>query len=163
MKKKSENFCPRVYTVFEIWLIKICLIISMFGIICWSNLTETFYHALGSFSLNAFLWWVLSGRFALTSLSCALWEVGESHNIWHTEWSRVLLQRDDVIKWKQLALCAGIHRSPVHSPHIGQWRGALMFSLIYAWINGWVNNLAAGDLRRHRAHYDVIVMRMRLV
>ena len=44
-----------------------------------------------------------------------------------------------------LALCAGIHRSPVNSPHTGQWRGALMFSLIYAWINGWVNNHEAGD------------------
>ena len=40
----------------------------------------------------------------------------------------------------------------------GQWRGALMFSLICAWINGWVNNREAGDLRRHRAHYDVTVM-----
>ena len=39
-----------------------------------------------------------------------------------------------------------------------QWRGALMLSLIWAWINGWVNNRAAGDLRRHHAHYDVIVM-----
>ena len=27
-----------------------------------------------------------------------------------------------------------------------------------SWINGWVNNREAGDLRRHRAHYDVIVM-----
>ena len=33
-----------------------------------------------------------------------------------------------------------------------------MFSLIYAWINDWVNNREAGDLRRYRAHYDVIVM-----
>ena len=40
----------------------------------------------------------------------------------------------------------------------GQWRGALMFSLIYVWINDWVNNREAGDLRRYRAHYDVIVM-----
>ena len=51
-----------------------------------------------------------------------------------------------------------IHRSPVNFPHKGQWRGALMFSLICAWINGWVNNGKAGDLRRHRAHYDVTVM-----
>ena len=49
----------------------------------------------------------------------------------------------------------------VNSPHEGQWRGALMFSLIYAWINGWVNNREAGDLRRHRAHYDVTVMMLR--
>ena len=52
----------------------------------------------------------------------------------------------------------GIHRSPVNSPHKGQWRGALMIPLICVWINAWVNNRVAGDLRRHRAHYDVIVM-----
>ena len=56
----------------------------------------------------------------------------------------------------------GIHRSPVNSPHKGQWRGALMFSLIYARINGWVNNREAGDLRHPRAHYDVTVMRFRV-
>ena len=58
-----------------------------------------------------------------------------------------------------LALCAGIHRSSVNSPHKGQWSGALMFSLICAWINGWVNNREAGDLRCHGAHYDVTVMK----
>ena len=57
-----------------------------------------------------------------------------------------------------LAICAG--NSPVTGefPSQSQWRGALMFSLICAWINGWANNREAGDLRRHRAHYDVIVM-----
>ena len=34
-----------------------------------------------------------------------------------------------------------------------------MFSLMCTRINGWVNNGEAGDLRRHRAHYDVIVMK----
>ena len=33
-----------------------------------------------------------------------------------------------------------------------------MFSLICIWINGSVNNREAGDLRRNRGHYDVIVM-----
>ena len=47
---------------------------------------------------------------------------------------------------------------PVNSQHKGQWRGALMFSVICVWINGWVNEREAGDLRRHRGHYDVIVM-----
>ena len=56
-----------------------------------------------------------------------------------------------------LALCAG-HRSPVNSPYKSQWRGALMFPSICAWTNGWVNNRDAGDLRRHRAHYNVTVM-----
>ena len=72
------------------------------------------------------------------------------------------LGHDDVIKWKHFLrywpFVRGIHRSPVNSTHKGQWRGALMFSLICAWINGWVNNCKAGDLRRHRAHYDVTVM-----
>ena len=49
-------------------------------------------------------------------------------------------------------------RSPVNSPHKGQWRGALMFSFIWVWINGWVNNHEAGDLRHYRTHYDVTVM-----
>ena len=75
------------------------------------------------------------------------------------QWS---ISHDDVIKWKHFPrywpFVRGIHRSPVNSPHKGQWRGALMFSLIFAWINGWVNNREAGDLRRHRAHYDVTVM-----
>ena len=61
--------------------------------------------------------------------------------------------------------CAG--NSPVtagNSPVTGefpshrQWRGALMFSLICACTNGWVNNRDVVDLRRHRTHYDVTVM-----
>ena len=72
---------------------------------------------------------------------------------------------DDVIKWwhfpRSWPFVRGIHRSPVNSPHKGQWRGALMFSLICIWINGWVNNREAGDLRRYRAHYDVTVMMFR--
>ena len=52
----------------------------------------------------------------------------------------------------------GINRSPVNSLHKGQWRRALMFSLIWVWINGWVNNREAGDLRCHSTHYDVTVM-----
>ena len=70
--------------------------------------------------------------------------------------------QDDVIKWKHFPhywpFVRGIHRSPVNSPHKGQWRGALMSSLICDWINSWVNNREAGDLRRYMAHYDVIVM-----
>ena len=57
-----------------------------------------------------------------------------------------------------LAICAGNSPVPVSSPHKGQWRGALMLSLICVWINGWVNNGEAGDMGRYRAHYDVTVM-----
>ena len=70
---------------------------------------------------------------------------------------------DDVLKWKKhfpryWPFVWGIHRSSVNSPHKGQWHGALMFSLICVWMNGWVTNRQADDLRRHQAHYDVIVM-----
>ena len=56
------------------------------------------------------------------------------------------------------AFVRGIHRFPINSPHKGQWRGALIFSLICAWTNDWVNHRDASDLRRHRAHYDVTVI-----
>ena len=57
-------------------------------------------------------------------------------------------------------LVRGIHRLPVTGEFPSQRPVTrdLMFSLICAWIIGWVNNREAGDLRRHRAHYDVIVM-----
>ena len=69
---------------------------------------------------------------------------------------------DDVIKRKHIPrywfFVQGIHRILVNSPHKGQWRRALMFSLICARINGWVSNHETGDLRCHHAHYDIIVM-----
>ena len=82
----------------------------------------------------------------------------------HTSLLRIT--HDDVIRWKHFSrywpFVRGIHRSLVNSPHKGQWRGALMFSLICVWINVWVNNCEAGDLRRHRGHNDVNVMHYRL-
>ena len=56
-----------------------------------------------------------------------------------------------------------IHRPSVNFQHKGQWRGALMFSLICAWINGWVNNREAGGGRRHIAHHDVSVIKRKKV
>ena len=73
---------------------------------------------------------------------------------------------DDVIKWKHFPHYWPFVRgnspftgSPVNSPHKGQWRGALIFSLICGWINGWVNEREAGYLRCRPAHYDVTVMK----
>ena len=70
---------------------------------------------------------------------------------------------DDVIKWKHFPrywpFVWEIHRTQVNSPHKGwEWCRALMFSLICAWINDWVNNREAGDWRRYRTHHDVTVM-----
>ena len=87
---------------------------------------------------------------------CFLFHVARCGRIWG-------IKHDDVIKWKHhpcyWPFARGIHRSPVNHPHKGQWRGALVFSVICAWMDAWVNKRAAGDLRRHRAHYDVIVMK----
>ena len=80
-------------------------------------------------------------------------------NLWFAQLS---LAHDDVIKWKHFQrywpFVRGIHRWPVNSPHKGQWHGGLIFSLICAWMNGWANNREAGDLRSHRAHYDITLM-----
>ena len=82
-----------------------------------------------------------------------------SHSVGWTVWH---VYHDDVIKWKHFPrywpFVRGIHRFPVNSPHKGQWRGALIFSLICVWINGWVYNREAGDWRRYRAHFDISVM-----
>ena len=72
----------------------------------------------------------------------------------HKSWWRHQMETFSAL----LAICAGNSPVPVNSPHKGQWRGALMFPLICVWINDWVNNREAGDLRRYRIHYDVIVM-----
>ena len=71
------------------------------------------------------------GAFASVPFGCPpVWMVGDKFQSW----------------WRHQM---GIHRS---SPRTS------MFSLICAWINRWVNNCEAGHLRRHHAHYDVIVM-----
>ena len=57
-----------------------------------------------------------------------------------------------------LVICARNSPVPGEFPTQSQWRGALMLSLICVWINGWVNNGEAGDLRRYRGHYVVTVM-----
>ena len=68
-----------------------------------------------------------------------------------TRWSMLVVAREDEAHWTG-------NRSPVDSPHKGQWCGALMFSLICPWTNVWANNRDTGDLRFHHAHYDVTVM-----
>ena len=76
----------------------------------------------------------------------------------------ILMEYDDIIKWKHFPRCwlfvRGIHRQSVNYPHKGQWRWTWMFPSIFAWINGWVSNPEAGDLRRQRAHFDVTVIEL---
>ena len=78
---------------------------------------------------------------------CCIW----TETIEHSLYSILSCRRDDVIKWKHF---------PRYWPFVWgiQWRGALIFSLICTWINGWVNNRDTGDFRRNRVHYDVTIM-----
>ena len=114
------------------------------------------------------------------SLSYSLKHISTGEHSLHISWrSTHLLHLYFLFSWwrHQMEACSaslalvrgihrwlrGIHRSPVNSPHTDQWRGALMFALICAWTNGWVNNQDAGELKRHSAHYDATVMWRRIV
>ena len=117
-------------------------------------------------------------------VSCLIPEKnGRQYNSWcikHQPCSslRCCSLHDDVIKWNPFRITGPLcgdqwpvtppppppHTTTTTTTHThthtlkGQWRGALNFSLICAWINGWANNHEAGDLRRHRAHNDVTLM-----
>ena len=114
------------------------------------------------------------------SLSYSLKHISTGEHSLHISWrSTHLLHLYFLFSWwrhqmetcsASLAFVRGIHgrlrgsyRLPVNSPHTDQWCGALMFSLICAWTGSWVSNQDAGDLRRHRTHYDVTVMWCRIV
>ena len=95
-----------------------------------------------------YLWMGWMNPLRMSKYRLTLWvggvrEFEQNTHLWSNQ------HHDDVIKWKHFPrywpFVRGIHRSPVNSPHKGQWRGALMFSLICAWINGWVNNSEPGD------------------
>ena len=53
-----------------------------------------------------------------------------------------------------MSLCAVTGEFPAQRPVTRSFD----FSLICAWINGWLNDREVGDLKRHHAHYDVTVM-----
>ena len=103
----------------------------------------------------------VAGKISAEALCSAM-----AHHIWKTcSWQKIffyvgcwcpsslhhqvicshgIYNHDDIIKWKHFQhywpFVRGIHRSPVNSPHKGQWRRALMFSLICTWTNGWIYN-----------------------
>ena len=82
--------------------------------------------------------------FQLTSLSLiSIWDESSTKHMMMWPW------------WRHQMETFSRYWSPVNSPHKGRWRGALMFSSMYAWINDWVNNREAGDLS---CHYDVTLM-----
>ena len=115
--------------------------------------------------------------FYVNSLICVVYDVGSSQLLQKDPFTNtaqmiffLLLIKAFSSWWRYqmeafsalLAFCVEIHRWPVKSPHKSQWRGALVFSMISAWTNSWASNGYAGDLRRHRAHYNVIVIWMKI-
>ena len=132
------NYASAVYIV-SVWFV-LCDILDIS-----TQIFELPNYASAAFKVA--VWFVLCGIFDICMIQ---------YNV------TAICDRDEVIKWKHFPhywpFVRGIHRSPVNSSHKGQWRGALMFSLICVWINGWVNNREAGDLRHCCAHYGVIVM-----
>ena len=101
---------------------------------------------------------------------CGIWSNQIMWNLWYCL-SRIngpcfLWYHDDAIKWKHFPrnwpFVRGIHRSPVNSPHKGQWRGALMFSFFF-YLNkrlgkqswGWWFETLSRSLWRHCNDKDV--------
>ena len=104
------------------------------------------------------MWFEASGKYFRKIENLKDWEI-RSFGITHVtglrfSWCRYQMETISAL----LVHCMRIHGSPLNSSHKGQWRRALMFSLICVWTNGWVNYRDAGDLRRRRPHYDVTVM-----
>ena len=86
----------------------------------------------------------------------------------HNSMIQEMWTHDDVIKWRHFprywSFARGNHRPPVNSPHKGQWRGALTFSLICVWINGWSKQswgwwfeTSSRPLWRHRRYLGCFV------
>ena len=90
---------------------------------------------------------------------CKYW--GENHHLWIGLANSKIVELPSMVHpIVMLTVCAWLC---FHDDVIKWKRGTLMFSLICVWTNGWVNNREAGDLRRHRAHYDVTVMAYGLI
>ena len=80
-------------------------------------------------------------------------------------WLTIRLLPNHVTEWnyflRNWPFMRGIHRSPVNSPTKASDAEFWCFLWSASWLNG-ANNREAGDLRRHRAHYDVIVVFFKL-
>ena len=93
---------------------------------------------------NVPIWWRHHNNFSHSWDTTDLWNMTWWCSLWERypySWGRHQMETFS----RYWPFVRGIHRSPVNSPHKGQWRGAFMFSMICAWINRWVNNRETGD------------------
>ena len=144
-------FCYTVYTFFKLFccpfytlVIDIYILIAVILVFLYSDvyLQQCIYIPIINTSIFIFF-----NKKSWKSLfvSCFIFDL----KMKHFPGPPFINTHDDVIKWRHFPrywpFVRGIPRSPVNSPHKGQWRGALMFSLICARINRWANNRKAGD------------------
>ena len=158
MGSSAFSACTMCLRLWHGYVITPCIFIGMQYIYMICNIWDVISHHVKVpqhvFSQWWFSWTTWMNNYIIQSCTC---------NQTYTCPGSMLVQLIswNVFKWKHFprywSFVRGIRRSPVNSRHKCQWR-VLMFSLICAWINGWVNNGEAGDLRRNRVHYDVIVM-----
>ena len=93
---------------------------------------------------------LLCGAFRINGPSCVMRIIyvvfivnlnKNSSGLWWSSCEPTEKFHEGVIKWKHFLsywlFVRGSHQSPVDSPHKGQWRGVLMFSLMYDWRNNW--------------------------
>ena len=106
--------------------------------ICWGLCTEKIHTTRQCIDLNCHLS-VVKDRHPSHPLK-------NSSLIYMMTWRRHRMETFSAL----LAICAG------NSPVPGEFPAQR--PVIAVWINGWVNNREAGDLRRYCAHYDVTVM-----
>ena len=136
------------------------------------NSIHTFLNCI--YNENAFYLWFIVNIFNNFNLSTCLWRAQEKICCTHEKNCVCVFYHISITPINQpcdimmtssngnisalLAVCAG--NSPVTGEYPAKKPGTQIFrvSLICSWINDWVNNREAGDLRRHRAHYDVTVM-----
>ena len=80
----------------------------------------------------------------------------------NSNWNGEFFRHDDVIKWNHFCvtgpLCGEFTGLTGEFPELSSVTRSFDVFFICVWINDWVNNREVGDLNRHRAHYDVIVM-----
>ena len=93
--------------------------------------------------------------FYLMTPSCSICHIQCQAIVWNSDHTLSKY----TFKWRINPTWWRIKWWPVNSPHKDQWRRASMFTLICTWLNVWVNNRGAGDLRRLQAHDDVAVMK----
>ena len=72
--------------------------------------------------------------------------------------NRVLSNHDDVMKWKHFRVTGHLCGEFTGHRWISRTKASDAELWCFLWINDWLNNREAGDLRRNRAHYDVTVM-----